>query len=85
MKTIWLRLRKSNYQTRYRNTRTVKIFETSPEEYSSYPIQSGIEGKNQKDLEEKIEKYLEDLMKEINKPFVECSHCSGMGVIIDSK
>ena len=23
-------------------------------------------------------------MKEINKPFVECTHCSGMGVILDS-
>lgn len=77
--------RKANYQTRYRHNRTVKVFETSPEGYSEYPKQKEINGKNQKDLEEKIEEYLENLMKEINKPFVECSHCSGMGVILEDK
>ena len=46
--------RKSNYQTRYRHNRTVKVFETSPEGYSNYPTQKGISGKNQRDLEEKI-------------------------------
>lgn len=75
--------RKANYQTRYRNSRVVKVFETSPEGYSNYPKQVGITAKNQKELEEKIDNYLEDLMKKINEPFIECECCKGLGVILD--
>jgi hypothetical protein len=76
--------RKPRKETRYRKQRTVKVFETSPEGYSNYPKQEGIQGENQKDLEEKIDKYLEDLMTLINKPYVECTCCGGLGVVLDS-
>lgn len=75
--------RKPKYETRYRRQRTVKIFETSPEGYSNYPKQVGITAKNQKELEEKIDQYLEDLMKKINEPLVDCECCKGLGVILD--
>lgn len=75
--------RRPRLETRYRKSRTVKVFETSPEGYSNYPKQPPINGDNQKDLENKIEEYLENLMEKINKPYVECSHCNGMGVKLE--
>jgi hypothetical protein len=38
-------------------------------------------GKNQTELEDKVNSYLENLMKEINKQYVECPHCKGWGVV----
>jgi hypothetical protein len=38
-------------------------------------------GKNQTDLENKINQYLDELMAEINKQYIECPHCKGWGVI----
>jgi hypothetical protein len=72
------------YETRYKRERTVKVFETSPEGYSNYPKQKGIDGRNQKDLEDKIDAYLEEIMLKINEPYVECSHCKGLGVVLEN-
>lgn len=77
--------RKPKLETRYRRERTIKIFETSPEGYSGYPTQKGITGKNQKDLEDKVDVYLEEILEMINKPYTECSCCGGMGVILDNQ
>lgn len=38
-------------------------------------------GENYADLTEKVEKYLEELMKVINKEFCECPNCKGWGVV----
>jgi len=38
-------------------------------------------GINYLDLEKKVSEYLEDLMREINKDYKECSHCMGWGII----
>jgi len=38
-------------------------------------------GKNAKDLDEKINKTLEEIMKEINKEFCECPTCKGWGYV----
>jgi hypothetical protein len=75
--------RRPRNETRYRNSRSIKIFQTSPEGYTDYPTQKPINGLNQKDLEEKVDLYLNELMEEINKPFIECEHCNGMGVILN--
>lgn len=77
--------RKPKYETGYKRERTVKVLETSPEGYSNYPRQEGISAKNQKELEEKIDKYLEDTLEIVNRPYVECECCGGLGVIIDKK
>lgn len=75
--------RKPNIQTKYNQNRAVKVFESSPEGYSNYPTQQGISGKNQKDLEEKVDQYLEELMVAINAPLKECTNCNGTGCVID--
>jgi len=76
--------RKKQYQTRWRKSREVEVFEMtwSPECYKGYTPIAPFEGKNLKDLEEKINKFCEDLLKEINTPLEDCPHCQGMGVII---
>jgi len=75
--------RKPKYETRYRNTRKVQVFEMtySPENYKGYTPIPCFEGKDEEDLNNNIEKFLEDLMKKINAPLVDCPHCKGMGVI----
>jgi len=73
--------RKSRLETRYTQDKKVKVFETSPEGYGSYPIQEGISGKNQKELEENIDSYLKNLIEVINKPLKECPNCNGTGCV----
>ncbi len=75
--------RKTKLETRYRLDRKVTIFESAPKAYQSYTVQQGISGKNYQDLENKIEKYLSDLIQEINKPLIDCPSCKGLGVILD--
>jgi hypothetical protein len=38
-------------------------------------------GKNQLDLEDRVNTYLKDLIDTINKEYIECPHCKGWGVI----
>lgn len=40
-----------------------------------------IVGENYTDLQKKVEKYLEDLMKQINKKYCECPNCKGWGIV----
>lgn len=40
-----------------------------------------ITGENYKDLQNKVEKYLEELMKQINKKYCECPNCKGWGIV----
>jgi hypothetical protein len=79
--------RKPKYIKQYRKSRKVPIFEMtwSPECYRGYTPIKGFEGKNEKDLKIKIDKYLKDLINEINKPLIECPHCKGEGVILKKK
>jgi len=76
--------RKKRYETRWRKSREVQVFEMtwSPECYKGYTPIAPFEGKNIKDLEENINKFCEDLLSEINSPMEDCPHCHGMGVII---
>lgn len=67
--------------TRYLRERKVICFETSPEGYSKYPTLKGISGLNKKDLEEKIDEFLQSTIEMINEPLIECSHCQGRGVV----
>ena len=74
---------KPKYETRYRYDKRIKCFEIAPKAYQSYPVIQPFSANNQKELEEKIQKYLDDLMKEINKPIKYCKCCNGTGVILD--
>ena len=40
-----------------------------------------ITGENYQELTDKIEKYLEELMKTINKNYCECPKCNGCGIV----
>ncbi|MFF2834279.1 hypothetical protein ACFVSK_21145, partial [Cellulosimicrobium cellulans] len=75
--------RKPKYETRYTRSRTTKVYEVAPSSYNSYPVIQPFEGKNEEDLKQNIQKYLDELMEAINKPLVECVHCKGYGVILD--
>jgi len=82
--SVSFRKKKSKYETKYRTARSVKVFEMtySPENYQGYtPIQQ-FQGENLEDLENKIQIFLDDLMKKINEPLKDCEHCNGMGVIL---
>jgi len=76
--------RKPKYVTLYRSSRKVKVFEMtwSPKCYQGYKAIEGFKGKNQKDLKFNINKYLINLITDINKPLKECPKCKGLGVVI---
>ena len=44
-------------------------------------VAPAIVGENYADLNEKVTKYLDGLMEEINKKYCECPHCKGWGII----
>lgn len=73
--------RKPKYQERYRSQRTLDIYRSTPSKYQGYPDVVEFEGKNEEDLMNNIKVYLDDLMKEINEPLIECECCKGLGVI----
>lgn len=76
--------RKPKYETRYQRSRDVEIFEVAPKPYNNYTVVTEFEGENYEDLVKNIEAYLDDLMKVINEPLVECECCKGTGVILDA-
>lgn len=44
-------------------------------------IAPSIEGENYVDLQNKVENYLLELMKQINKNYCECPNCKGWGIV----
>lgn len=80
---------KTIYNTRYINERDVVLFEMTHSERNKghgepgYTCITPFTGKNQTDLKNNIDKYLNDLMAHINQPFTECECCNGKGVIFN--
>jgi len=81
--TLCGKKRKPKYETRFRKTRSVKIFEMTHDErnYKGYTAIEGFSAENEPELAKKIENFLITLMEKINKPLVDCPHCKGYGVI----
>lgn len=75
--------RKPKYETRYRKHRSETAYEIAPKAYQSYSVVKEFSGKNYDDLKNNIDTYLDSIMKEINRPYIECTHCNGMGVVLD--
>lgn len=75
--------RRPKLETRFNKNKQVVIFKSSPEGYNDYPTQNSISGKNYKDLEEKVNIYLTELITKINEPLKECTCCNGTGIIIN--
>lgn len=53
--------------------------------YRGYTVISGMTAKNNTELKNKMDEYLERLMEFINEPIVDCPRCKGYGVILDNK
>ena len=77
------RKRTPKYETRYRKSRSIEIFEMTAENYKGYTQIKGFEGKDHTDLNRKIDAYLKNLMDYINEPLIDCPHCNGHGVKLD--
>lgn len=73
---------KPKFNKRTIEAKTTKVFETSPEGYSKYPLAPSFKGDNLQDLAENVKLYLDELMDIINQPVKECSSCNGTGHII---
>lgn len=65
-------------------SRYIEIFEMtwSPENYKGHTPIKAITAGSHRELKEKVDKYLDKLMKKINEPLIDCPHCNGKGVII---
>ena len=79
------RKRKPKWETRYRKSREVQVFEMtwSPKCYKDYTPIKPFKASSQAELKEMIDNYLENLMAMINEPLQDCPHCNGAGVQLD--
>jgi hypothetical protein len=78
----WGSRRKTKYETRYRTTKELMILNIAPKEYQGASVVTPFSGETYDAMVENIDKYLADLMEEINRPVVECPHCKGAGAIL---
>ena len=67
--------------TKYRDKRTITIFECCPKPYEKHTVVTPFKGNSLQDLKDNIDTYLLNLITEINKPLVDCPHCKGLGVV----
>ena len=81
--SIMNKRRKPRWVDKMISTKEVTIIEFQDKPSRDYDsmVAPSIVGKNYKDLQDKIETYLSDLMKQINKKYCECPNCKGWGVI----
>jgi len=76
--------RKPKYKIQYRQDRKVTIFEMthSLANYKGYTQIEPFKGENTKDLQNNVDNFLNNLIKKINKPLIDCPHCKGYGVVL---
>ena len=67
--------------------REEEIFEMThaDSKYRGYTVIQPISANNEYELKEKIDTYLESLIKYINEPLIECEHCKGLGFVNEIK
>lgn len=76
------RTKRPKYEVRFKNEELITCFEMAPKPYQNYPVIEPIVGNNAKDLEEKVNVYLKNLIEKINTPTKICSCCNGTGVVV---
>lgn len=66
---------------------SVEIFEMTDAKakYGKYSVIQGWEANSLRDMKEQMERYLQELMDEINKPVAQCTHCNGTGHVHTEK
>jgi len=79
--------KKPRTETKTRRYRQLKIYEMtySPENYRGYTPIKPFEGKDQQDLQDNIDQFLEKLIIGINEPLKDCPVCEGKGVIMGNR
>jgi hypothetical protein len=78
---LYNKKKKPKTVTKYRDKRRVTIYEVCPSPRDGYTVVTPFKGNSLQDLKDNIDKYLTDLITEINKPLVDCPHCKGLGVV----
>lgn len=89
-KNAGTRKRKPNWVTTYQENKTVSVLNIKRSARDSdYGkncfIPKPFTGESYEDMVNKMNQYLENLIQEINKPYEECPHCKGWGVILNEK
>lgn len=84
------RKRKPNWVTYYTENKTVSVLNlkkrSKDTDYGkNCIIPSPFSGINYEDMINRMNQYLENLIKEINTPYKECSHCKGWGVVLNEE
>lgn len=79
------RKRQPKYEKRIRTEKNVEIYKVAPKTRDGYPVVRKFSGKNHKELQENIDKFLDGLMKFINEPVKECSKCKGLGTVVNTE
>lgn len=59
------------------------LFEMAPKGYQSYPVIEQWHASSLKEMAAQLKSYLDALMEEINTEAEECSHCKGLGAIVN--
>jgi hypothetical protein len=79
------RKRKPQMRIVWVNDKKITCFEMTSEEdhYRGYTPIKSFEGKDEDDLKDQLDSYLEDLMTYINEPMKECEYCNGRGVLFN--
>jgi len=81
------RKRKPQLKRKYVDIKEVTIFEMTHTgrngNYQGYTPIEGFEARNENELKELVDTYLEDLINQINEPVKECPTCNGCGVLFD--
>lgn len=65
----------------YRSNTTVLEMTSEERKYKGYTPIPKMCANSEKELQEKMQKWLDYVISEINKPLVECPHCKGLGII----
>lgn len=74
---------KNKIHTVIKKYNELKIFSMTSmrEKYKGYPIIPEMCANNENELKEKVDKWLENLIKLINEPLCQCPQCNGFGYI----
>lgn len=74
--------RKERSVTKWQSTKEVSVLKygDGSKGYGSYP--EAISADNYKELEQKVNQWLDDMLKLVNEPVKECPHCAGSGMTL---
>ena len=66
---------------KYRDDTTVLEMTSEEERHKGYTPIPKMCANNEEELQQKMQKWLDYVISEINKPLIECPHCKGLGIV----